>query len=147
LIPNPIRRVLSSIERKRVRALLMGGQACVLYGAAEFSRDTDLAVLASPANLQRLQAALDDLDAHVVGVPPFEARYLRCGHAVHFRCQDPEAEGMRIDVMARMRGVAVFSTLWARRTSIELPDGGRSLLGPAQDRARAASPESHRRLT
>ena len=26
----------------RVRALLMGGQACVFYGAAEFSRDTDL---------------------------------------------------------------------------------------------------------
>jgi hypothetical protein len=25
-----------------VRALLMGGQACVLYGGAEFSRDTDL---------------------------------------------------------------------------------------------------------
>ena len=53
LIPNPIRRVLSSIEQKRVRALLMGGQACVLYGAAEFSRDTDLAILASPANLAR----------------------------------------------------------------------------------------------
>jgi hypothetical protein len=30
----------------RVRALLMGGQACVFYGAAEFSRDTDFAVLA-----------------------------------------------------------------------------------------------------
>ena len=26
-----------------VRALLMGGQACVFYGAAKFSRDTDLA--------------------------------------------------------------------------------------------------------
>jgi hypothetical protein len=25
----------------------MGGQACVFYGAAEFSRDTDLAILAS----------------------------------------------------------------------------------------------------
>jgi hypothetical protein len=25
----------------RVRALLMGGQACVFYGAAEFSRDTE----------------------------------------------------------------------------------------------------------
>ncbi len=24
----------------------MGGQACVFYGAAEFSRDTDLAILA-----------------------------------------------------------------------------------------------------
>jgi hypothetical protein len=30
-----------------VRCLLMGGQACVFYGAAEFSRDTDLALLAS----------------------------------------------------------------------------------------------------
>ena len=29
----------------RVRALLMGGQACVFYGAAEFSRDTDLAIV------------------------------------------------------------------------------------------------------
>jgi hypothetical protein len=30
----------------RVRALLMGGQACVFYGAAEFSCDTDFAILA-----------------------------------------------------------------------------------------------------
>jgi hypothetical protein len=41
----------------------MGGQACILYGAAEFSRDTDFAVLASPANLARLRRALDDLQA------------------------------------------------------------------------------------
>jgi hypothetical protein len=26
----------------------MGGQACVFYGAAEFSRDTDIALLAEP---------------------------------------------------------------------------------------------------
>ena len=39
---NPILKVLSSIRTNRVRALLMGGQACVFYGAAEFSRDTDL---------------------------------------------------------------------------------------------------------
>ena len=123
MIPNPIRRVLSSIEAMRVRALLMGGQACILYGAAEFSRDTDLAVLASPANLTRLREALDDLEAEVIAVPPFEARYLRRGHAVHFRCHHPEAPGMRIDVMTRMRGVDSFSKLWARRNTIELPDG------------------------
>lgn len=46
LIPNLIRKVLSSIRERRVRALSMGGQACVSYGAAEFSRDTDLVVLA-----------------------------------------------------------------------------------------------------
>ena len=32
----------------------MGGQACVFYGAAEFSRDTDLAILAEADNLDRL---------------------------------------------------------------------------------------------
>jgi len=31
------------MREHRVRALLMGGQACVFYGAAEFSRDTDFA--------------------------------------------------------------------------------------------------------
>jgi hypothetical protein len=123
LIPNPIRIVLSSIEARRVRALLMGGQACILYGAAEFSRDTDLAVLASPTNLARLRQALDDLQAAVIAVPPFEARHLRRGHAVPFRCQHPDALGMRVDVMTRMRGVDSFSRLWSRRNSIELPDG------------------------
>lgn len=40
-----------------VRHLLMGGQACVFYGAAEFSRDTDLAILADDENLSRLRDA------------------------------------------------------------------------------------------
>jgi hypothetical protein len=47
LIPNPILKVLSSFQKTSVKALLMGGQACVLYGAAEFSRDTDFAILAT----------------------------------------------------------------------------------------------------
>jgi hypothetical protein len=33
----------------------MGGQACVLYGAVEFSRGTDLAILLSPENRERLR--------------------------------------------------------------------------------------------
>ena len=37
------------MRARRVLALLMGGQACVFYGAAEFSRDTDLAVVADAA--------------------------------------------------------------------------------------------------
>jgi hypothetical protein len=98
----------------------MGGQACVLYGAAEFSRDTDFAILASTENLARLRRTLEDLRAEVIAVPPFEAKYLRKGHAIHFRCRHPQADGMRIDVMTRMRGVEPFSKLWGRRTSMLL---------------------------
>src|SRR6266571_6419728 len=79
----------------RVRALLMGGQACVFYGAAEFSRDTDFAILADVANLARLRKALAELQAGVIAVPPFELKYLERGHAIHFRCQHPEALGTR----------------------------------------------------
>src|SRR5437016_10801525 len=77
LIPNPIRKVLSSIRAHRVRALLMGGQACVFYGAAEFSRDADFAVLANAANLRRLRKALAELQAEPIAVPPFELKFLR----------------------------------------------------------------------
>jgi hypothetical protein len=59
-----------------VEALLMGGQACVLYGAAEFSRIVDFAILASTVNLERLRLAMDALRDEVMVVPPFEARYL-----------------------------------------------------------------------
>ncbi len=109
----------------RVRALLMGGQACVFYGAAEFSRDTDLAIVADAANLARLRRAIAELQADVIAVPPFAAGHLRRGHAIHFRCRHPEALRMRVDVMSKMRGVAPFARLWARRTTIELPDGTR----------------------
>jgi hypothetical protein len=101
----------------------MGGQACVFYGAAEFSRDTDLAIVADAANLARLRRALEDLQAEAIAVPPFELKYLRRGHAIHFRCRHPEAPRMRVDVMAKMRGVDAFPKLWKRRTTIELPDG------------------------
>ena len=122
MIPSPIRKVLSSIQEHRVRALLMGGQACVLYGAAEFSRDIDFAILADPRNLVRLRKALADLRAEVIAVPPLEPKYLRRGHAVHFRCLHPEALRMRIDVMSKMRGMDAFSELWARRTTLVLSD-------------------------
>lgn len=123
MIPNPIRKVLSSIRAHRVRALLMGGQACVFYGAAEFSRDTDFAILADASNLARLRKALAELEAEPIAVPPLELKFLRRGHAIHFRCQHPEALGMRVDVMSRMRGVDSFQKLWRRRTALELPDG------------------------
>jgi hypothetical protein len=46
------------MREHRVRALLMGGQACVFYGAAEFSRDADLVILADPENLERYRSAI-----------------------------------------------------------------------------------------
>jgi hypothetical protein len=107
----------------------MGGQACVFYGAAEFSRDLDLLILADAGNLERLRGALAELDAHPIAVPPFDADLLARGHAVHFRCHRPDVDGLRIDVMAVLRGVAAFEELWERRTTIESEGEAVDLLG------------------
>jgi hypothetical protein len=103
----------------------MGGQACILYGAAEFSRDVDVAVLADDRNLSRLQAALDELRAQPVFVPPLSVEVLRRGHACHFRCRAAGVDGLRIDVMSVLHGCAPFEQLWARRKTLALPGVGR----------------------
>ncbi len=125
MIRSPIIKVLSTIRKHGVKALLMGGQACVFYGAAEFSKDTDIVLLAEPENLARLRAALDELEARQVYVPGLEIEPLARGHGVHFKCAHPDAKGMRVDVMSKLRGVDPFEKLWERRTTIEDREGQR----------------------
>ena len=120
MIRNPILKVLSVMRSHRVQALLMGGQACIFYGAAEFSRDIDILLLAEPGALNPLLRALRKLKAECIAVPPFSADYLRRGHGVHFRCHHPETKGMRIDVMSVLRGLDPFPKLWQRRTTVRI---------------------------
>ncbi len=72
---NPILKVLFTFRSFEVRSLLIGGQASIVYGAAEFSRDADFSVLASVENLSRLENALSDLKAENIYVPPLEKKY------------------------------------------------------------------------
>lgn len=69
----------------------MGGQACVLYGAAEFSRDCDIVILAEAGNFDRLRGALAELEATCIAIPAFDPQFLDRGHAVHFRCHQADA--------------------------------------------------------
>jgi hypothetical protein len=91
----------------------------VFYGAAEFSRDCDIVIVADDENLTRLNAAIKELDAECIALPPLESQYLQRGHAVHFRCKHPDALNIRLDVMTTMRGCDHFDSLWQRRTTLE----------------------------
>ncbi len=131
MTPNPILKALSSIRRNGVRALLTGGQACVFYGASEFSRDVDLLVLVAPGNLERLGLALAELHAESIAMPPLEEGFLLAGHGVHFRCGRTDVAGLRIDVLGRLRGLGDFEELWLRRTTIEVAGEKVELMGVA----------------
>jgi hypothetical protein len=103
---------------------LIGGQACIIYGAAEFSRDSDFVILSTDENLERLRKALKRLRAELVYFPPLEAGYLQKGHACHFRCRAKDVEGLRVDVIAKLRGCEECDKLWARRKTVKIKDGG-----------------------
>jgi hypothetical protein len=115
----------------------MGGQACVFYGAAQFSKDVDLALLAAEENFARLRAALDALQAERIAVPRFDSELLARGHAVHFRCRHPLAAGLRVDVMTRLRDLPEFPVLWARRTTVTEDDGTEFQLMAVEDLVQA----------
>ena len=124
MIPTPIRQVLSTIQKHQVQALLMGGQACVLYGAAQFSKDIDFLILADESNFEGLHRALQELQARRIAVPRFSPDVLMRGHAVHFRCAAPGAEGLRVDVMTNLRDLPEFEILWQRRTTLDCGGDG-----------------------
>lgn len=116
MIPTPIRQVLSTMQANGVQTLLMGGQACVFYGAAQVSKDVDFLLLAGPENFTRLHAALASLEARRIAVPRFSPEVLARGHAVHFRCAAVGVKELRVDVMTRLRDLPEFVALWERRT-------------------------------
>ena len=56
----------------------MGGQACVFYGAAQFSKDVDFLILADEINFAGLHRALAELSAGRIAVPRFDATVGHC---------------------------------------------------------------------
>ena len=123
LTPNPILKVLSIFKTCDVKCLLIGGQACIIYGAVEFSRDSDFIILADTKNMARLKRALKILQAKPVYFPKLQINYLRRGHACHFRCEAEDVKGLRIDVLSLLRGCASFGELYKRRTTVTVEGG------------------------
>ena len=57
--------LFASLDRRRVRYVLIGGLAAVLHGSPLPTIDADICPLKDRDNLERLAAALDELDARV----------------------------------------------------------------------------------
>ena len=115
----------------------MGGQACVFYGAAQVSKDVDFLISGDAENLRRLRTALDALEAVRIAVPRFDSEALARGHAVHFRCHAEGVEGLRIDLMTKLRDMLEFDLLWERRMVVADENGVEFHLLSVQDLVRA----------
>lgn len=124
MIPNSIPKALSIFSKHKVKVLLIGGQACILYGGAEFSRDLDFSLLVTLENIQNLKNALEELEAERIFLPDLSEEVLLRGHACHFRFPKGDPKGFRIDILGKMREVDIFPALWDRRKEIEISGVG-----------------------
>ncbi|OIN98813.1 hypothetical protein AUJ66_00195 [Candidatus Desantisbacteria bacterium CG1_02_38_46] len=118
MVQNPILKVLFTFQKFGVKSLLIGGQACIIYGAAEFSRDSDFVIFCNSENLAKLKKALRFLKARNIYLPPLKKEFLEKGHACHFRCYDKSVKNLRVDVISKLRGCDDFQKLWERRFSV-----------------------------
>lgn len=106
-----------SFERRRVRYLLIGGQATIVYGASEFTQDLDLWIAGDADNIRRFLRALADVGAWVYKMtPPLTSRYARRGHGFHFQLPG-ETPPMPLDVMTHPPRVGGFAAA-RRRASV-----------------------------
>jgi hypothetical protein len=67
-MPEPLfdpEAILASLERHRVRYVLIGGLAATLYGSPHVTTDVDITPSTDADNLARLADALVDLDARL----------------------------------------------------------------------------------
>jgi hypothetical protein len=106
-----MRSLFRAFERERVRYLVISGQACILYGASQFTEDLDLWIQPTSQNLLSFLRAMARVKARVYKLtPPLQVGYLRKGHGFHFRI----GRELFVDVMGRPPRVRGFAAAFSR---------------------------------
>ena len=118
-----MRPLFLAFKAHRVRYLIIGGQASILYGGAHFSQDLDLWIEPSDSNVRRFVDALEDLGARFHKLtPPLTRAFLRRGHGFHFLV--PMKGGpVYLDAMGHPPRVGGFSAAWRRSETMPTPWG------------------------
>ncbi len=128
-----MRNFFHALEQRRVRYLLISGQASVLYGASAFSEDVDLWVDLAGKNWQRALEALEACAARVYKLtPPLQAGYAKRGHGFHFTLPDEESPQMLsyLDVMGVVPRIGSFGESLERARWLDTDWGRLPVIAP-----------------
>jgi hypothetical protein len=104
-------RALRTLTRHEVRFVVIGGLGARLYGSPSVTNDTDVCYERSPANLERLAAALRQLHAELRGADrnvPFQLDGTTLVAGDHFTFT---TDAGNLDILGRPAGVAGFDAL------------------------------------
>lgn len=109
-------KLFSILNDAGVQCLLIGGQACVIYGAKTSTVDLDITILSTNKNLTKLKNALEVLEAKASPASvPLDATLLARGHSLHYYCGKSGFDNIRFDILGTLPRLQAFSNLWQRR--------------------------------
>jgi hypothetical protein len=117
------RELFQALARHEVEYVTVGGVAIQAHGAQRLTRDLDVAIAASKANLERLAAALSDVDARILGPDGQRSRsvpgaaMLASGDQWHL-----VTDYGRLDVLTLPAHLGTFADLRARAHDVPLGD-------------------------
>lgn len=118
-----MRPLFRAFSAHRVRYLIIGGQASILYGAAHFSQDLDLWIEPEAHNVRHFLDALESLRARFHKLtPPMTGAFLRRGHGFHFLVPQTGG-GVYLDALGRPPRVGGFNAAWKRSEIMRTPWG------------------------
>lgn len=120
--------VLRALNEHGVEYVLIGGLAAVLQGSPLPTYDIDIALSANASNLNRLQAALEHLDAVVLGDVRDLGRALADGRIVSFSTRFGY-----IDVNSKPAGFDSYTSLRRGARRLALEPGLDVLCSPIRD--------------
>lgn len=119
-----MRELFRAFDREQLEYLLIGGQAAIIYGAADFTQDVDIWIRPDVTNFRKLLRALASCRAHIHKLtPPLTLHWARRGHGFHFIVPVLRSR-VPVDVMARPPRVGRFDVA-RKRARIEDTDWGR----------------------
>src|SRR5262249_48596116 len=109
---SEFRELLSIMGRHKVRYLIVGGYAVMLYSEPRWTKDLDLWIALSPANSRAVFNALREFGAPLAGLTAKD--FSEPGY--YFQMGAPP---LRVDVMMSIPGVQ-FQEAWKRRNTVAI---------------------------
>ncbi|MCC6992448.1 MAG: hypothetical protein IT181_25820 [Acidobacteria bacterium] len=116
--------LFACLRRRNVKALIVGGYAVAFHGQPRFTKDIDVFVEASPANADRLLAALSDFGFGALGLTADDfstpGKIVQLGVAPN-----------RVDLLTVIDGVT-FDEAWSGRVAGHYGDQAVDYIGRAE---------------
>jgi len=123
--PLEIEAIVAALDQHEVAYVLVGGLGARFHGATRLTRDFDLCAETSRTNLDRLAAALRDLDAKLRGLPedvhaPVHAELLSRMELAAWRTSAGDVDVLLGIPAGRMADLRRYPELVARAVVVEV---------------------------